>query len=88
MHLLPAFFWKQVAGQSAAVLEHSRSFSSLLGQLMQLSADDRDSRALLTQLHAIQQTALKIKARQDAAKAAAKKLDKAAALAAASRSQN
>jgi hypothetical protein len=69
----------QVAGQSAAVLEHSRSFSSLLGQLMQLSADDPDSQALLTKLHAIQQTALNTKAKKDAAKAAAKKLEKAAA---------
>jgi hypothetical protein len=69
----------QVAGQSAAVLEHSRSFSTLLGQLMQLSADDPGSQVLLTKLHAIQQTALKTKAKKDAAKATAKQLDKAAA---------
>lgn len=60
----------QVAGQSARVFEHSTRFSSLLGQLLGLSAEDPATQATITRLHAIQQTALKVRAEKEAADAA------------------
>jgi hypothetical protein len=45
----------QVAGQSGEVLGHSRSFSSLLGQLLDLSVADLDTQPDVTRLQTLQQ---------------------------------
>lgn len=73
----------QVAGQSAQVLDHSRSFSSVLGQLMDLSVADLSEQPKITRLQAMQQTYLKAAAKAAAEKAAAERAAAKAAAAAA-----
>lgn len=71
----------QVAGHSASVLDASRSFSSVLGQLLELSVSSpQTSNTPVTRLHDKQQAALKQK--RDEKEAAAKKAAEAAAAAA------
>jgi len=67
----------QVAGQSAQVLDFSRSFSGMLGQLMEMSVEEGEQLAV-TRLYAQQQAALQRQAEKAAAQKAAE-LEKAAA---------
>lgn len=67
----------QVAGQSAQVPHFSRSFSGLLGQLMELSVEEGEQ-LNVTKLYTQQQAALQRQAEKAAAQKAAE-LEKAAA---------